>query len=108
MDQELTQPASAVRGRVLTFTREPDGPADHTSYRYLEDGIVVADGCRIIRVDDAQTVLKELPAATTIDHFPTCLITPGLIDLHIHFPQTQVIASYGTRLLEWLERYTFV
>ena len=67
-----------------------------------------ADGGRIVRVDDAEAILKDLPAATRIDHFPTCLIIPGLIDLHIHFPQTQVIASYGTRLLEWLERYTFV
>ena len=33
---------------------------------------------------------------------------PGFIDPHIHFPQTQVIASYGAQLLEWLEKYTFV
>ena len=33
---------------------------------------------------------------------------PGLIDTHIHFPQTQVIASYGAQLLEWLQKYTFV
>ena len=33
---------------------------------------------------------------------------PGFIDTHIHFPQTQVIASYGAQLLEWLEKYTFV
>jgi len=33
---------------------------------------------------------------------------PGFIDPHIHYPQTQVIASYGAQLLEWLEKYTFV
>ena len=33
---------------------------------------------------------------------------PGLIDTHLHFPQTQVIASYGAQLLEWLQKYTFV
>ena len=32
---------------------------------------------------------------------------PGFIDPHIHYPQTQVIASYGAQLLEWLEKYTF-
>ena len=33
---------------------------------------------------------------------------PGFVDPHIHYPQTQVIASYGAQLLEWLEKYTFV
>ncbi len=33
---------------------------------------------------------------------------PGLIDVHIHYPQTQVIASYGAQLLDWLHNYTFV
>jgi guanine deaminase len=33
---------------------------------------------------------------------------PGFIDAHIHMPQTQVIASYGAQLIEWLNRYTFV
>ncbi len=32
---------------------------------------------------------------------------PGFIDPHIHFPQMQVIASFGTRLIEWLNTYTF-
>ena len=40
--------------------------------------------------------------------YPDCLILPGLIDTHIHYPQTRVIASYGAQLLEWLNRYTFV
>ena len=33
---------------------------------------------------------------------------PGFIDAHIHYPQTQVIGSYGAQLLDWLRNYTFV
>ncbi len=33
---------------------------------------------------------------------------PGFIDAHIHYPQTQVIGSYGAQLLDWLHNYTFV
>ena len=33
---------------------------------------------------------------------------PGFIDAHIHYPQTQVIGSYGAQLLDWLQNYTFV
>jgi guanine deaminase len=35
------------------------------------------------------------------------LILPGFVDTHIHYPQTDVIASHGGQLLTWLERYTF-
>lgn len=32
---------------------------------------------------------------------------PGFIDTHIHYPQVDVIASYGEQLLDWLNNYTF-
>ena len=34
-------------------------------------------------------------------------IVPGFIDCHVHYPQLEVIASFGTQLLDWLESYTF-
>src|SRR5690606_28384921 len=42
----------------------------------------------------------------TIDHRPHLLL-PGFIDAHAHFPQMQVIASFGAELLDWLNTYTF-
>jgi guanine deaminase len=38
---------------------------------------------------------------------PGLLLTPGLVDAHVHMPQLEVIASHGTELLQWLERHTF-
>ncbi len=35
------------------------------------------------------------------------LLLPGFIDAHVHSPQLDVIASHGTALLDWLQRYTF-
>jgi hypothetical protein len=32
---------------------------------------------------------------------------PGFIDTHVHSPQLDVIASFGTELLDWLDTYTF-
>jgi guanine deaminase len=43
----------------------------------------------------------------TIEDHGERLILPGFIDPHIHYPQTQVIASYGAQLIEWLDRFTF-
>ena len=98
----------AIRGRLLTFLRAPNGAGDAQSYRYVGDGIVVVKNGRIDAAGPASELTSRLPANTAIDHFPDALITPGFIDPHIHYPQTQVIASYGTQLLEWLEKYTFV
>ena len=38
---------------------------------------------------------------------PGRILAPGFIDLHIHFPQTDVIGSPAEGLLPWLENYTF-
>ena len=40
-------------------------------------------------------------------HYPEQLIIPGMIDTHIHFPQTEMVGAYGEQLLEWLNTYTF-
>jgi guanine deaminase len=97
---------TVLRGRLLTFTDEPQGRDDHSSYRYIEDGAVVIGGDgRILMIGE----YKPEAAAhhRVIDHRPH-LILPGFIDPHIHFPQMQVIASYAANLLEWLNTYTFV
>jgi guanine deaminase len=98
----------AIRGRLLSFVSEPAGPGDRDSYRYIEDGIVVVRDGRITAVGEALELAAALPPGTPVDHHPDGLIVPGFIDTHIHFPQTQVIASYGAQLLEWLNKYTFV
>ena len=98
----------AVSGRLLTFLRTPNYAGDAQSYRYLADGIVLIDGSRIEAVGPAETLAPQLAPDVPVDQFPDALIMPGFIDPHIHYPQTQVIASYGARLLEWLQKYTFV
>jgi guanine deaminase len=98
----------AIRGRLLSFLRPPRGAGDAQSYVYLEDGIVLIKDGRVEAVGPAAELMPRLPSGTPIEHHRDGLIMPGFIDPHIHFPQTQVIASYGAQLLEWLEKYTFV
>ena len=45
-------------------------------------------------------------AAPVIDHRP-CLLMAGFIDAHIPFPQVQIVASWGSQLLDSLNGYTF-
>jgi guanine deaminase len=93
-----------LRGRVLDFLREPQGPDDFDAMHYIHDGAIVTDGGRIEAVGE----YRDLRGMTgrEIDHRP-CLLTSGFIDAHIHFPQVQVIASWGAQLLDWLNGYTF-
>lgn len=92
---------TAHRGEILHFF------TDSTDYQYLEDGLLVIEDGYIHSVGDAKSLIKSLPENTLIIEHPNCLITPGFVDTHIHFPQCEVIASYGEQLLEWLETYTF-
>ncbi|HWU19248.1 MAG TPA: guanine deaminase [Devosia sp.] len=96
---------TVLRGRVLSFVSEPQGIDDVASYRYFADGmVVIADG-RIASVGDFDAGLAG--DAEIIDH-RSHLILPGFIDLHLHYVQSQMIASYAGSLLEWLNTYTFV
>lgn len=99
---------TAIRGRLLTFHAEPAGPGDAASYHYLADGMLRIEDGRIAACGPADAIAATLPPGTPVEHHPNHLVMPGFIDPHIHFPQTQVIASYGAQLLDWLEKYTFV
>ena len=97
-----------IRGRVLTFRDEPQSLDDSQSYRYIDDGAVLVENGRIARLGDYAEISAEAGSGVKVaDHRPH-LILPGFIDTHIHYPQTQVIASYAANLLEWLNTYTFV
>jgi guanine deaminase len=91
-----------IRGRVLDFHADPAEAQDN--HRFLEDGAILIEDGKILAVDD-YTMLAR-PDLAEIDHRPN-LILPGFIDPHIHFPQVQVIASWGAQLLDWLNTYTF-
>jgi guanine deaminase len=77
------------------------------AYTYIEDGaLLVADGV-IVESGDFERVKASADSTTEIiDHRPH-LMMPGFIDTHLHFPQMQVIASWGAQLLDWLNNYTF-
>lgn len=95
----------AYRASVLHFHADP-AFAEH-AYSWHEDGLlVVADGFVHAAGDYAQ-LAPQLPAGIEMVDYRGKLICPGFIDTHIHFPQTEMIASPAPGLLPWLESYTF-
>ena len=91
-----------IRGRTLSFHADPIDT--ETAYRYHEDGAIITQDGRINAIGPYADLHD--PALPEIDHRPH-LILPGFIDTHIHFPQVQVVASWGAQLLDWLNTYTF-
>ncbi|MEL6855092.1 MAG: guanine deaminase, partial [Cyanobacteria bacterium J06607_13] len=97
---------TGIRGPLLHFIADPFYIPLSESLRYLPDGLLVIQNGKILDVGPYATLAGRY-ADLPVTHHPQQLIVPGLIDTHIHFPQTEMIAAYGEQLLTWLERYTF-
>jgi guanine deaminase len=103
----LSSTARIIRGRVLSFTDDP-AVSGSRAYSLIDDGAILAAGGLIEAVGTARDILDRAPPGAVIDDHSGLLIMPGFIDAHVHYPQTQVIGSYGAQLLDWLYNYTFV
>jgi guanine deaminase len=92
-------------GQTLAFAGDPHVEGHDAARHERHGGVLVADG--VIRsVGRADALRAAHPRARVIDHGDH-LILPGFVDAHAHFPQTAIIASWGKRLIDWLNTYTF-
>ncbi len=104
----------AVHGDVLDFSNDPGSyvaePIGHNSsgkqsaVRFTQDGWLLIEDGHFAGVQPA--TFKPTSDWQVIEHRGQ-LICPGFIDTHVHSGQLDVIASYGTDLLDWLDQYTF-
>ena len=72
----------------------------------FDDGLLILEDGYVANLGPATQLLKTLSEDVKVIDHKDLLLVPGFIDTHIHFPQTDIIASYGDQLLEWLEDYT--
>ncbi len=95
----------ALRADLLDFTHAPAwGSTALDGVRYRPDHWLLVDGPRIAGALPGHA--PPGPDWQQHDHRGQLLL-PGFIDTHVHCPQLDVIASYGTGLLDWLQTYTF-
>ena len=91
-----------IRSRILHW------PTDQWHQpEYFEDGILLIEAGRVLDLGPAERFMTEGLDVTRCEHYPTRLVLPGFIDPHLHFPQVDVMASFGAQLLDWLNDYTF-
>ena len=95
-----------ILGQVLTFSGDPFArPVDDVAGLERRGAIALAAG-RILATGPADVLRAAYPDATIRDMGDAVLL-PGFVDAHMHYPQTGIIASWGKRLIDWLNTYTF-
>jgi len=95
-----------VRGCILDFVNDPFFVSDTEAVRFIPDGVLVIRQGQVAALGPYAELGSTLGGVPIVDYSGQ-LIMPGMIDTHIHYPQTGMMAAYGEQLLEWLNRYTF-
>lgn len=95
-----------VKGRLLSFSDRPTEVSATDCYSYWPTGALAIENGKISWIGNASDLPERFTALPVDDH-ASHLILPGFIDAHTHYPQMEVIASYGSQLMDWLETYTF-
>jgi guanine deaminase len=94
----------AYRAAILRF-------ADDQTALYEEDGLLVvgpnALGTWVVQAVGPYRTLGPKYPGLTVEHLPGRILAPGFVDMHIHYPQTDIIGAPADGLLPWLENYTF-
>ena len=78
---------------------------------YEPDGLLVTgpgpNGVRIVVAAGSYGELTPRFAEVPCTPLPGRLLAPGFVDMHVHYPQLDVIGSPAEGLLPWLDNYTF-
>lgn len=96
-----------IRGQVFYFLENPIHCKNKNDcYRFFSDGGLVIQSDIIKETGSFNDLRVKYPDHNIID-YSGCLVMPGFIDTHIHYPQTEIIGSYGKQLIDWLNDFTF-
>lgn len=105
-------PDTLLRGAYLSCSAQPrnltaDPAALGAGVDYLSDAVISITQGVIDQVQSADAFVESGGSLAQCTDLRGSLLLPGFIDTHIHYPQMDIIAGYGTQLLDWLERYAF-
>ncbi|SPH22131.1 Guanine deaminase [Ascidiaceihabitans donghaensis] len=95
-----------LSGQVLTYSGDPFETPWQECVHIDSAGAIAMQGGHIVAVGAAADLRQAYPQATEV-RYGDKLIVPGFVDAHVHYPQTGIIASWGKRLIDWLNTYTF-
>ncbi|MBT8090665.1 MAG: guanine deaminase [Gammaproteobacteria bacterium] len=97
----------AFRASLLHCLSDPGEESRASAFQYFEDGLLIIEDGIVLEAGNAENLLEGLAEDVLLVDYPGKLIVPGFIDCHVHYPQLDIIASYGEQLLDWLNRYAY-
>ena len=100
-------PMKIYRSALLRFA--DDGQAVYDSDALLAVAADASGRQRVVAAGSWQALADQYIQREGVEviHLPGKLLAPGFVDMHIHYPQTDVIGAPAPGLLPWLENYTF-
>ncbi|MDB5454376.1 MAG: guaD [Caulobacteraceae bacterium] len=97
----------AYRAALVHMLEDPSKVPAADALVHHPDGLLVVEDGHVLASGAYADLAPALPADATVTAFPGKLITPGFVDAHIHYAQTDVIAASGAQLLDWMTHHTF-
>ena len=95
-----------ILGRTLSLFDDPFHADPDACATWHDRGAVLIEDGHIAAVGEAAALRAAHPRAT-VENMGDALLLPGFVDCHVHYPQTAIIGSWGKRLIDWLNGYTF-
>ena len=98
---------TAYRSSIFHCLADPGTHANDNAVEYLDDGLLIVDNGIVEVLGSASDLMPGL--SENIEHVDLRgkLIVPGFVDCHVHYPQVDIIASFGEQLLDWLNKYAY-
>jgi guanine deaminase len=101
-------PVTALRGTLIYCRDDPFLTDPAKAFVHEPDGLVLCRGGMIEAVGAYGVLKPTLPSDAAVADYSGALISPGFVDIHIHYVQIGVIGAQGKQLLDWLNDYTYV
>ena len=103
---EVENHKTLLLGQLLSFKANPFHTKLSEAVHYERNGAILIKEGKILAVGQAD-LLEATSAVSSVVDYGDKLMVPGFVDAHVHYPQTAIIASWGKRLIDWLNDYTF-
>ena len=93
-------------GQTLRFVDNPFEQGIEAATQIDSKGGILIRAGKIKAIGAGDALRAAHPQAKVVEYGDKLLVA-GFVDAHVHYPQTAIIASWGKRLIDWLNTYTF-
>lgn len=98
---------TVLRGTIVSFTGDPFLTDPAQALVHEPDGLIICGDGLIEAVGAYDNLRAKLPEGTRVTDYAGCILSAGFIDTHVHYVQTEMIASPGKQLLQWVTDYIY-